>query len=62
MLAICKGKDWATTDPLGLGGLLCDAYRVYSLIKEGGFPASGELLTIILRACDQGLNDYTHNR
>jgi len=28
MIDICKGKNWATDDPLGIGGLLSDAYRL----------------------------------
>jgi len=30
--AICSGLDWATQDPLGIGGLLTDAYRLVQLI------------------------------
>jgi hypothetical protein len=29
---MCKGKDWVTDDPLGIGGLLSDAYRLGQLI------------------------------
>ncbi|MCL4301929.1 MAG: hypothetical protein KJ077_39905 [Anaerolineae bacterium] len=32
MAGICEGKNWTTTDPLGLGGLLADAYKVAQLI------------------------------
>ena len=38
MVEICKGKDWATDDPLGIGGLLVGAYRMAELILAGGFP------------------------
>jgi hypothetical protein len=38
MVAICEGKDWATDDPLGIGGLLVGAYRMAELILAGGFP------------------------
>ena len=31
MARICEGKSWITDDPLGLGGLLCDAYRAAQL-------------------------------
>ena len=37
MAAICEGKDWATDDPLGIGGLLTAAYRMTQLILAGGF-------------------------
>lgn len=63
MLTICKGKDWTTTDPLGLGGLLCDVYRVYMLMRDGAsFPGNGDLLENILEASDKGLDAYIHNR
>lgn len=29
---MCRGRDWATDDPLGIGGLLSDAYRLGQLI------------------------------
>jgi hypothetical protein len=31
MAQICEGKTWDTDDPLGIGGLLCDAYRAAQL-------------------------------
>ncbi|HHO47714.1 MAG TPA: hypothetical protein ENN06_04565 [Desulfobacteraceae bacterium] len=34
---MCSGGNWATTDPLGLGGLLADAWRLAQLLS---FPAS----------------------
>ncbi len=35
MAAICEGKDWATDDPLGIGGLLIGAFRMGQLIVTG---------------------------
>ncbi len=32
MVAMCAGRNWATQDSLGLGGLLSDAYRLIQLI------------------------------
>ncbi len=32
MEVMCAGGDWATEDPLGIGGLLTDAYRLVQLI------------------------------
>ena len=32
MQAMCSGENWATEDPLGIGGLLSDAYRLVQLI------------------------------
>jgi hypothetical protein len=63
MKAICKGQDWTTTDPLGLGGLLCDVYRVLSMmIDDNSIKQEHELLTNLLQACDNGLNAYVNNR
>jgi hypothetical protein len=39
--AVCRGKDWTTSDPLGLGGLLFDAARVAQL--AGPEPAYEDL-------------------
>jgi hypothetical protein len=36
MAAVCEGKNWATDDPLGIGGLLIGAYRMAQLILAGG--------------------------
>ena len=35
MQEISKGKEWATHDPLGLGGLLSDAYRLVQIVDMG---------------------------
>jgi len=32
VVAMCSGHSWATQDPLGIGGLLSDAYRLVQLI------------------------------
>jgi len=32
VVAMCAGHSWATQDPLGIGGLLSDAYRLVQLI------------------------------
>jgi hypothetical protein len=29
---MCRGRDWVTDDPLGLGGLLTDAYKLAQLM------------------------------
>lgn len=47
MVAICEGKDWATDDPLGIGGLLIGAYRMAELILAGGFPRR-DLFEVVL--------------
>ena len=37
LAAICRGRDWATDDPLGIGGLLSDAWRIAQLTELGLF-------------------------
>jgi len=38
--AMLEQAHWTTGDPLGLGGLLTDAYRVEQLMRRGGVEAS----------------------
>jgi hypothetical protein len=35
MAALCRDQNWKTDDPLGLGGLLSDAYRTAQLLAAG---------------------------
>jgi hypothetical protein len=49
--------SWATADPLGLGGLLMDAYRVAQL-AGGRMLAEGKLLPALLEGAAQGLRQY----
>jgi len=58
MASICEGKDWATDDTLGLGGLLSDAYRMGQLIAQGNFDRAS-LLPILLQASLVGLASST---
>jgi hypothetical protein len=55
--SMVKGRDWATADPLGLGGLLMDAFRVEQLMRRGTFP-DGDLLEELLGAALAGLEHY----
>ncbi|MHC4952858.1 MAG: hypothetical protein ACYTGZ_03145 [Planctomycetota bacterium] len=48
------GAEWATSDPLGLGGLLSDALRLAQLITAGAC-AETRLLEVLLRAAARGL-------
>lgn len=45
--SICEGKRWVTDDPLGIGGLLCDAFRVAQLIVNKNFEKT-DLLEVLL--------------
>jgi len=52
--SLMRGRDWTTDDPLGLGGLMTDAYRVAQLEAAGaGLPPT--LLPDLLGAVDEGL-------
>lgn len=50
------GRDWTTTDPLGLGGLLADACRLAQLARFGEAFAERDLLHTLLVAALQGLS------
>jgi hypothetical protein len=54
---ICKGRNWMTDDPLGIGGLLCDAYRLAQLIAKGHLQRL-DLLQEMLHAARAGLEAY----
>ena len=49
-----EGRDWATADPLGIGGLLVDAYRLQQL-NGSDETANDELLAQLLNASLGGL-------
>jgi hypothetical protein len=52
--------EWATTDPLGIGGLLIDAYRVQQLAEQGA-PVRQGLLEELLTASLAGLEYYARS-
>jgi hypothetical protein len=54
---ICRGKSWETDDPLGIGGLLCDACRVAQMIVSKDLDQI-DLLEILLDASLQGLASF----
>jgi hypothetical protein len=57
MAAICEKKNWVTEDPLGVGGLLCDAYRVAQLIIKENFEQD-DLMKTLLESSQVGLASY----
>ena len=61
MASICKGKNWATDDPLGIGGLLSDAYRVAQLIASGSLEQTG-LLEALLESSLIGLGSFVKEK
>ncbi|HER63690.1 MAG TPA: hypothetical protein ENO11_06910 [Desulfobacteraceae bacterium] len=58
MEALCRGRDWTTDDPLGIGGLLCDALRVVQIAPAGG-KFLGCLFKDLLQSGQKGLEEYT---
>lgn len=44
---ICEGMDWATSDPLGIGCLLWNAYLLARLIKTGYLKRTNLLLDVL---------------
>jgi hypothetical protein len=38
--AMCRDRDWETDDTLGIGGLLCDAFRIAQLMTAGELNGS----------------------
>ncbi len=57
MSAICATGEWATDDPLGIGGLLDDATRLAQMSFQQGVDRR-ELLLRILIAVVQSLRNY----
>ena len=58
--AMIKGGDWTTSDPLGMGGLLTDAFRVYQLMRQGAVLAD-RLPENLLSASLTGLYHYARH-
>ena len=55
--AMIAGTDLATTDPLGIGGLLTDASRVAQLLPQGAF-ADEDLIERLLTGALTGLRSW----
>jgi hypothetical protein len=58
--AMVEGGEWLTDDPLGLGGLMVDAYRVHQLQLQG-VDFQPELLETLLEAAIEGLHYYKNS-
>ena len=54
---ICRGRDWITDDPLGIGGLLCDSLRLARLVAAGT-EVQGGLLEEMLSSAAEGVRRY----
>jgi hypothetical protein len=57
MAALCEGKRWETDDPLGLGELLCGAYKLAQLILIEGLEQA-DLLDALLSSSLVSLRSY----
>lgn len=60
LAAMCKGQNWCTDDPLGLGGLLSDALRTAKLMAAHAEPRLNGLLADLLDAGAKGLSFYAN--
>jgi hypothetical protein len=58
---LCKGKNWVTNDPLGLGSLLCNAYTILQLVVQDRFAKIG-LLQDLLESSLASLDAYMLDR
>jgi hypothetical protein len=61
MTAMCGGMTWTTDDPLGIGGLLSDAYRLAQLMIGANLRES-ERLVSLLRDAEVGLENFVRSR
>lgn len=59
MAEICRGQSWATDDSLGIGGLLCDAWRVAQMTIDCDFSRPA-LLESLLNVSLAGVRLFTH--
>lgn len=58
--AMLEGGEWATPDPLGIGGLLVDAFRLQQLMQHGALSYD-RLLEALLAASFAGLEYYARS-
>lgn len=57
--SMVEGRDWTTSDPLGLGGLLADVVRLDHLMRSGASGAQeDELMEAVVDAASRGLREY----
>lgn len=61
MAAVCEGLTWTTDDPLGIGGVLSDAYRLTQLMISTNLRES-ERLVSLLRDAEVGLKNVVRSR
>ena len=57
MVDICRGMNWVTNDPLGIGGLLFDAARITQLNIKGETDFNA-LLEVVLNSALLGISSF----
>lgn len=60
MAEMCRDRNFATDDPLGIGGLLADAYRIARLMVESDFRCHALFESVVTSAL-RGMNYYIQN-
>lgn len=58
MMEMCRGRDWTTDDPLGIGGILCDGLLLTRLMTRRT-PVLDGLLEDVLASALKGLEMYS---
>lgn len=61
MARICRNREWATDDPLGLGGLLTDAFKLALLVARDRSRKTYDdsaMVEDLLAACLKGMDAY----
>jgi len=57
MADLCRGRSWATGDPLGIGGLLADVHKLAQLIDKNSAAEAG-LLQDLLESSLVGMDAF----
>lgn len=58
MSHMCQAIDWATDDPLGIGGLLGDACLLSQLIVQGNMKSLCDMLSKLLQYAKRGIDAF----
>lgn len=58
-MGMCEEKNWLTDDPLGIGGLLTDAFKVVQLTVDSNLQMQ-DMLSTLLHSAQSGLDDFSH--
>lgn len=50
MISLCRGRGWETDDPLGIGGLLSDGWRLVQILEESEYSCQWLLESVVSSA------------